>query len=1010
MLLTAGVALTAGSRCFAQLPAAQLDGIFPLGSTTGTTIELVISGEDLDDVDRLLFSDPGITAERKMAAPTPFADGPQPVENTFMVSIGNSVPVGRHQVRCRGKYGLSNARTFVVGAGPETMELEPNNNGVTATPVAVPCVIHGQAAGNADVDWYLLTGSAGQRLVVAGQAQQLDSLLNLVLAVCDESGQVISESRGGPGVDPVLTVTMPASGQCLLKVHDAQYRQGSGYGYRIDIRPRPHIDFVFPPAVAVGKTESVTVYGRDLPAGQPSDLKLDGQPLQQQIVQLTAPADSEGQLRYSGRIESHVATMDGFEYRLGTGDQASNPWLMTITDAPVIHESTNNDRPEQAMQLTLPCEVAGQFYPERDVDWFTFDAKQGETLAIELYSHRLGISTDPALLLQQVTKQDDGSEKARDIVFLDDLPVPNFRNESGGHEFDSRSFDPSWILTAPADGTYRLLIRDAYSSLHSHPGLVYRLVVRPPEPDFRLIAVPGDSSAGLVLRREGRALIRVFAVRRDGFDGEIRLKVDGLPEGVTSEEVIIGPSNRMGTLVLTASDKAQPTTASLTIVGSADINGRSAARTARFGSVSAPYRMSQPNSRLPSVPARITSDLQLCVTDEEPAPVLLTIGNDEPVEASRGQSVKIRYRVARRDGIGGNLIGFPMDFPINSTGNQVNIGSNKEGEFELRFNSNAPAGNYSVYLAGYLQNMPYRHNPEAVEQAKHRQQFVQNIQTEAATASKEADKALQNRVNDLTKANSVQNSARTDKQKADMNLKDATTLMAEAKKKRDALKQQSEKSADDQEVAKQLATAESDLASAARNTQKAETQADEAAERLQEADKQQALATEARAAAEQAAAAARAFVQEAQREKQRVDQLVRQKEQTARQRNINVLIPSNSLTVRLAEYPIELQPLPDNLTVTQGEQLEIKLVLKRLYDFTGNVSVQVQLPSGISGLSIPNINLGSDQTEGRLKVTAQSGATVGTHTLNLRFVMNLSGQLVMEHPLPLTVVEKAAAP
>ena len=46
----------------AQLPTARLDTVFPQGLRAGTETEVTIAGADLDGVDRLLFSDPGLSA------------------------------------------------------------------------------------------------------------------------------------------------------------------------------------------------------------------------------------------------------------------------------------------------------------------------------------------------------------------------------------------------------------------------------------------------------------------------------------------------------------------------------------------------------------------------------------------------------------------------------------------------------------------------------------------------------------------------------------------------------------------------------------------------------------------------------------------------------------------------------------------------------------------------------------------------------------------------------------
>jgi hypothetical protein len=68
----------------AQLPTARLDGVFPAGAAPGASVEVTITGNDLDDVDRLVFSHDGISMTRKMAEVTPFDEGPQPIENVFL--------------------------------------------------------------------------------------------------------------------------------------------------------------------------------------------------------------------------------------------------------------------------------------------------------------------------------------------------------------------------------------------------------------------------------------------------------------------------------------------------------------------------------------------------------------------------------------------------------------------------------------------------------------------------------------------------------------------------------------------------------------------------------------------------------------------------------------------------------------------------------------------------------------------------------------------------------------
>src|SRR5262245_2380494 len=74
---------------FAQavcLPAPRLLTTMPMGGKAGTEVEITIGGESLEDVGDLLFSDPKITAAKKLDA------GGKPVPNVYVVKIAADCP------------------------------------------------------------------------------------------------------------------------------------------------------------------------------------------------------------------------------------------------------------------------------------------------------------------------------------------------------------------------------------------------------------------------------------------------------------------------------------------------------------------------------------------------------------------------------------------------------------------------------------------------------------------------------------------------------------------------------------------------------------------------------------------------------------------------------------------------------------------------------------------------------------------------------------------------------
>jgi len=124
--LFAGLCLVASlmsSTAVAQLvclPAPRLLTTMPMGGQVGTSFDVTITGQNIEDTDELSFSNPGITATKKLGK-----DG-EPVSNTYVVSIAKDCPPGIHEARVMTRLGVSSTRVFNVGMLPEVMRAKPN--------------------------------------------------------------------------------------------------------------------------------------------------------------------------------------------------------------------------------------------------------------------------------------------------------------------------------------------------------------------------------------------------------------------------------------------------------------------------------------------------------------------------------------------------------------------------------------------------------------------------------------------------------------------------------------------------------------------------------------------------------------------------------------------------------------------------------------------------------------------------------------------------------------------
>ncbi|HEY2147216.1 MAG TPA: hypothetical protein VGH32_04720, partial [Pirellulales bacterium] len=171
--LLSATALLWAAAARGQLPSADLTSVFPMGGKLATSVDVTISGGNLDDVTALQFSHPGLSATPKMGPAGPNGKPPQPLANQFTVSISASVPVGVYEVRAVGKYGISNPRVFVVGNLNEVDGKQAGATAVAAKEVPLESTINAQATGER-ADFFRFSAKKDQRVLIESWAHRLD--------------------------------------------------------------------------------------------------------------------------------------------------------------------------------------------------------------------------------------------------------------------------------------------------------------------------------------------------------------------------------------------------------------------------------------------------------------------------------------------------------------------------------------------------------------------------------------------------------------------------------------------------------------------------------------------------------------------------------------------------------------------------------------------------------------------------------------------------------------------
>jgi len=467
------------------------------------------------------------------------------------------------------------------------------------------------------------------------------------------------------------------------------------------------------------------------------------------IIDFTPPADGTyiikvSDLTYQGG-ERHF-------YRLALQKSPAQPQPQTQTVSamswpPVglaATASTKETEPnnKDAQKITLPCDIAGAFYPAADVDTFEFTAKKGETWWVEVASERLGLNTDPFVLVQQVK---DG--KFTDVAELYDIAPPMKVTSNGysydGPPYDAGSPDVMGKFEAKEDGTYRIQVRDLFGGTRTNANNIYRLIVRQATPDFSLAAWAvhmtlrnGDRAAlskPMALRQGDARAFEVVVQRRDGFDGEIEISMENLPQGVSAAGLKIGKGKTYGHLILTADEKAPRGFSLAKITGKAVIGGKEVTRPVRLASMEWPVKNAK--SEIPA--PRLIADIPVSVTDSEQAPLTIALAENKVFEAKVGETLKIPLKLTWRNEFNGTSIkvkaygeGFSaikeFDIPIKAATHELAL--------DLAALKIAP-GDYTFALQS-LGICKYRYNPAAVPLAEAEQKKAEQLLAAVAAEAK----------------------------------------------------------------------------------------------------------------------------------------------------------------------------------------------------------------------------------------------------------------------------------
>jgi hypothetical protein len=471
------------------------------------------------------------------------------------VTIAPDAPLGPRRLRLEANAGLTNPIVFEVGELPEFSRnparvpqaynvvngATPLNRAVARQPdapteITLPAVLNGQTMPGT-AGQYRFHAAKGQHLIIGAEARELLPYLSDTVPGWFQAALTLRDSQGKELAsadhflfhqDPLLQYEIQSDGDYIAEIRDSIYRGREDFVYRLTIGELPVITSIFPLGGKAGVNAAIETHGWNLPAAR---------------VKESFKGKTAG-------VYPVTARRDGF---------TSNSAPFALDALPEAMAKPAIDRKEKAQRVKLPLTVNGRVARPGEAQVFRFDGRAGDEIVAEVIARRLGSPLDSQLRLTDAA--------GKELAFNDD-----FEDVAAGlltHQADSLI-----SYKVKTKGTYYLYLTDAQGK--GGPEYGYRLRISHPRPDFELRVAPSS----LNLRVGATAAFTVYALRRDGFAGEIGLKLDGAPAGFALNGAAIPAGQDKVRVTLTAPRAPVALPLSMRLTGQAAIEGRDVTRAA----------------------------------------------------------------------------------------------------------------------------------------------------------------------------------------------------------------------------------------------------------------------------------------------------------------------------------------------------------------------------------------------------------------------------------------------
>ena len=449
--------------------------IVPRGVQRGTEQVIRFAGARLDDAQEIFFYEPGFEVLEIKPADANNID--------VKIRIAADCALGEHTAQVRTKSGISEYRTFFVGALPAVDEVEPNTDFALPQPIPINSTVVGTVQ-NEDVDYFVVDAKKGERLSVEVEGMRFgQTLFDPYVAILNDKRFELSAEDDSPLLkqDAATSIVVPEDGKYIIEMRDSGYGGNGECRYRLHVGNFPRPMSVFPAGGKAGEVLHVTLIG-----------------------DANGPIEKAVALPNDGSAETLIFAEDA------TGMTPSGH-VMRISAVPNSLELEPNNGFENATPVTqFPSSFNGILQEPGDVDIYRFTATAGKVFEVECYGRRVRSAIDPVMNLYKA----------------------NGEGITGND--DSRGPDSYFRWQVPADGEYAIRIADHLN--RGGPEFVYRVEFQEVIPALTAgiprVARYSQSRQQIYIPRENR-FGTIISAERVNFGGELTIDGIELPAGVT---------------------------------------------------------------------------------------------------------------------------------------------------------------------------------------------------------------------------------------------------------------------------------------------------------------------------------------------------------------------------------------------------------------------------------------------------------------------------------------------